>query len=186
MAKVSSGVTLNSDFFLNNFYQANRSAAKKTTRDKFSQNELSYEDARALKRAAKKLGSCKFDETVNEGNLYSTVKAFADTYNNALSSATKATDYEVGKLSKHLKNLTEKYSTQLKSIGVTVKEDGSLSVNEDTLKTKEVKEIQKVFSKEENDLLETTSKLSRRLQTTSSNALYLEMTGNGGRINITL
>ena len=105
MAKVSSGVTLTADFYLNNFYQANRSARKASERSKLTTSELSYEDARALKRAVGKLGSYDFSDEENIENIYSTIKAFADTYNNTLTSSAESGNPDLSKYSRQLKSL---------------------------------------------------------------------------------
>ena len=87
MASVeSSGISLTSDFFMKNFYKNNRNAFKASTRSDYTQKELSYEDSRALKRALQKLASFDYEEEENGDNIVSTIKAFTETYNNALSS----------------------------------------------------------------------------------------------------
>ena len=46
--KVSSGVSLSTNYFLRNFYTNNQKAAKTSGRSGYSNVELSYEDSRAL------------------------------------------------------------------------------------------------------------------------------------------
>lgn len=186
MAKVSSGVTLTADFYLNNFYQANRGARKSSGRKDLTNNELSYEDARALKRAVGKLGSFSFTEDENVENIYSTIKAFADTYNNTLSSTSKSSDKDLSRYSGQLKSLANKYRDELKSVGITVEKNGSLSVNENILKGKSVDVLNKAFTKDDSKFIKTTNAIARKLKNNSYDALYQEMTGNGGQINITL
>lgn len=186
MAKVSSGVTLTADFYLNNFYQANRSARKASGRKELTSNELSYEDARALKRAAKKLGSYDYSDKNDLGNIVSAVKAFADTYNNTLSSTRENDDKTLSKYSKQLKSLANKYSDELKSIGITIEKNGSLSVHEDILKGKDLDTLKKALTTDDSNFIKTTNTLARKLKNNSYDALYHEMTGNGGRVNITL
>ena len=53
MAVVSSGVSLSTNYFMNNFYASNRSVIKTSGRSDYTKLELSYEDSRALTRAAK-------------------------------------------------------------------------------------------------------------------------------------
>ena len=186
MAKVSSGVTLTADFYLNNFYQANRSARKAAERNKLSANALSYEDARALKRAVGKLGSYEFSDEENVENIYSTIKAFADTYNNTLTSSAKSDDTDLSKYSRQLKNLASKYSDDFKKIGITVEKNGTLTVNEDLLKTKSVDTLKSTFTKDDSRFISKTTSIARKLKSNTYDALYQEMTGNGGLINITL
>jgi ABC-type transporter Mla subunit MlaD len=186
MSKISSGVTLTSDFYLSNFYQANRSARKTSGRKELTTSELSYEDARALKRAVSRLGSIDFTDDENIDNIYSTITAFADTYNNTLSSTSKSSDSDLSKYAKQLKSLANKYSDKLESVGITVEKDGSLSVNEDLLKAKDVDDLKKVFTADDSNFIKTTGNIARKLKNNSYDSLYQQMTGNGGQLNITV
>jgi ElaB/YqjD/DUF883 family membrane-anchored ribosome-binding protein len=184
--KISSGVTLTTDFYLSNFYQANRSARKSSGRKELTTTELSYEDARALKRAVNRLGSIDFTDEENIDNIYNTISAFADTYNNTLSSTSKSSDADLSKYAKQLKSLAGKYSDELESVGITVEKDGSLTVNEDLLKAKDVDTLKKAFTADDSNFIKTTKSIARKLKNNSYDTLYQEMTGNGGRINITV
>jgi ElaB/YqjD/DUF883 family membrane-anchored ribosome-binding protein len=186
MSKISSGVTLTSDFYLNTFYQDNRNAGKASGRKNYSSNELSYEDARALKRSIRKLGSFEFSDEENADNIRSTVTAFVETYNNALSSTGNKSSSDLNKFSKELKSMANKYSDEFKSIGITVEKDGSMTVSDSLLKAADVSDIKKVFSSDNTSVLKTTTRIANRLKNDSYDILYQEMTGNGGRINITL
>ena len=66
MAKISSGLTLSTDYFMRNFYKSNRTVSKKNGRSNFSKIELSYEDSRALSRAAKRMLNTDFDTDEDE------------------------------------------------------------------------------------------------------------------------
>ena len=83
----SSATNLTSDFYLQNFYLMNRKAMKTSTRKDYNQVELSYEDSRALKKAAAKLSSFDYSEEENGDNILSTIQAFAETYNYTLDSS---------------------------------------------------------------------------------------------------
>ena len=52
-SKISSGVNLTSNFFLQNFYKHNRNAIKISTRSDYSKTELSYEDSTIQKMRMK-------------------------------------------------------------------------------------------------------------------------------------
>jgi ElaB/YqjD/DUF883 family membrane-anchored ribosome-binding protein len=186
MSKISSGVTLTADFYLSNFYTANRSARKTSGRKELSSNELSYEDARALKRAVSRLGSYEYTEDENIDNIYSTISAFADTYNNTLTSTAKSSDSDISKYAKQLKSLAKKYSDELESIGITVEKNGSLTVNENLLKAKDVDSLKEAFTADDSKFIKTTKSIARKLKNNAQDTLYQELTGNGGQINITL
>lgn len=183
--RISSGLTLTSDFYMNKFYSANRNAYKTSKRGDYTKNELSYEDSRALRQAARQLGSYTYRDDDNLEGVRNTVKAFVDTYNNTIDSTSGSNDAQVKRFSKQLKALAEKYGDDLKNIGISVEKNGSLSINEGVLELSDMKKIRTAFSKE-NGFMEATTKLARKLKSDTYDALYVDMTGNGGRINITL
>ena len=90
--KVSSGVSLSTNYFLRNFYTNNQKASKSSNRSAFSNVELSYEDSRALSRAAKRLSKNDYgsDKDEKDSDLNDTsraaIEAFVDTYNNTITS----------------------------------------------------------------------------------------------------
>lgn len=183
-SKVSTGINLTSDFFLQNFYRYNRKAMKTSTRDDYSRTELSYEDSRALKRAAAKLSSFDYTEDENGDNIVSTIQAFVDTYNYTMES-TSSSDSDTYRQNRQLKALTKKYGDDLKDIGITIEENGTLSVSENILKGSSFKEIRKVFS-EESNYVQNIRTIAKRLHATSYDEVYAQMTGSGGRISIVL
>ncbi|MBR4027629.1 MAG: hypothetical protein IKJ01_08795 [Lachnospiraceae bacterium] len=184
MSKESSAVNLTSNFFLQNFYKNNRNAYKTSTRPNYNQTELSYEDSRALKNAIQKLSSFDYSEDENGDNIVSSIQAFAETYNNALSS-TSSKDADVYRQNRQLQALSKKYEDELKDIGITIEKDGKLSVSENILKGASFDEVKKVFSNE-TDYMKNIRIIARRMNATSYDAVYEQMTGAGGKLNIIL
>lgn len=180
----SSGTYLNSKFYLQHFYKSNRSLTKASVRPDYSQTELSYEDSRALKRAAAKLSSFNYSEDENGDNIVSTIQAFAETYNNAIDSSSSK-DSDTYRQHRQLKALTAKYGDDLENLGITIEEDGKLSISDNILRGSTFKEIKQVFS-EESDYVKGIRNISKRMHTASSEEIYTLLTGNGGRINIQL
>ena len=89
MAKISSGLTLSTDYFMRNFYKSNRTVSKQNGRSNFSNIELSYEDSRALSRAAKRMLNTDFETEEDEDDdigetMKSKSEACVNAYNNAL------------------------------------------------------------------------------------------------------
>ena len=103
----SSGTSLNSKFYLQNFYRENRNLTKVSVRPDYNRTELSYEDSRALKRAVSKLSSFDFTEDENGDNIVSTIQAFTETYNNSLDSS-DCKDADVYRQNRQLKALSLK------------------------------------------------------------------------------
>lgn len=183
-SKVSSGINLTSTFFLQNFYKYNRNAMKASTRNDYNKTELSYEDSRALKRAANKLSSFEYTEDENGDNIVSTIKAFVETYNYTIDSSSNE-DSEVYRQNRQLKALTNKYGDDLENIGISIEDDGTLSISENILKGSSFKEIRSVFS-EESDYVRSVRNIAKRMNSNSYDEVYAQMTGVGGRLNIIL
>jgi len=180
----SSATNLTSDFYLQNFYLMNRKAMKTSTRKDYNQVELSYEDSRALKKAAAKLSSFDYSEEENGDNILSTIQAFAETYNYTLDSS-NSQDSDTYRQHRQLKALTQKYGEDLKDLGITIKEDGKLSVSENILKKASFDDVKKVFSNE-SDYVSKIRTIARRMHATSYEEVYAQMTGSGGKLNILL
>lgn len=183
-SRISSGVNLTSNFFLQNFYKYNRNAIKVSTRSDYSKTELSYEDSRALRRAAAKLASFDYTEDENEENIVSTIQAFVKTYNYTMESTSSDTS-DTYRQNRQMKALTQKYGDDLKDIGISIEKDGTLSVSDNILKGTSVKAIRKVFS-EESNYVRGIRNIAKRMNSSSYDEVYAQMTGAGGRLNIIL
>lgn len=166
--KVSSGLTLSTDYFLRKYYSNNQKASKSSTRTDFSNVELSFEDSRALSQAAKRLvkndyGSDADEEDSDIGETTrSSIEAFVDTYNNTVATGKKSSDYETKRYLKQLHSLSKKYSDQLADLGITVNSDGSLDLNEDLLKTADNSKARKLLSSDQ-EYPQKLLKISRRM-----------------------
>lgn len=183
--KESTGLTLTQNFLIRNFYRNNTTAAKTSTRGNLSTSQLSYEDALALRRAAKKLGSYSYSDGEDDETIRNTVKAYVETYNNALSTAEETGDSSLKRAAKQLKQLTSKYSEDLKDIGITAGSDGKLSITEGLLKEVDMNKIKEAFHSENNFMKQIGTK-SKRLASQANNFIYSQLTGNGSHINLNL
>ena len=183
-SKISTGISLTSDFFLKNFYRNNRNAMKSSTRNDFNNSELSFEDSRALKRAIAKLSSFEYSENENEDNIRSTIRAFVKTYNYTMES-TSSKDSDTYRQNRQLKALTQKYGKDLKDIGISIEDNGTLSISDNILKNSSLKEVRKVFS-DDSDYVRNIRNIAKRMNNTSYDEVYAMMTGAGGRLNIVL
>lgn len=189
MAKISTGLTLTTDYFMRSFYQNNRDASKRTGRGNYSKLELSYEDSRALSRASKRMLSTDFgtdeDEDTDIGEtMISKIKAFTDTYNNALDSGSMD-DEDTRHYLKQLKSLGQKHADELGEIGITVERDGKLTIDESLLNMADSSKVRKVFS-EESDFSGKSLSIAKRLNSAVHDNLLAQINGNGLKINIKL
>lgn len=191
MSAVSSGVSLTTNYFMNNFYANNRSVIKSSGRNDYSKIELSYEDSRALTRAAKRLLKNDYgtdtDEKDNDISVttQSALKAFVNTYNNTVDSSSSSDNHDTQYQMKKMKNFLHKYSDEFEHIGISMESNGKLSVNDDLLKTANNSKVRKIFSSDK-EFSKKFYKMSKKAHSAVSTDIYSQINGKGLNINISL
>lgn len=191
MAAVSSGVSLSTNYFLNNFYENNRSVSKSSGRSDYTKLELSYEDSRALTRAAKHLLKNDYGSDTDEKDTAisdttrSALTAFVDTYNNTVDSSKTSTDHDTKYQLKKMKAYLHKYSDELEHIGISMESDGKLKINEDLLKTAKNSKVRKIFSSDQ-EFSKKFLNLSKKAHSAVESDIYSQINGKGLHVNIAL
>ena len=191
MAAVSSGVSLSTNYFLNNFYENNRSVSKSSGRSDYTKLELSYEDSRALTRAAKRLLKNDYGSDTDEKDTAisdttrSALTAFVDTYNNTVDSSKTSTDHDTKYQLKKMKAYLHKYSDELEHIGIYMESDGKLKINEDLLKTAKNSKVRKIFSSDQ-EFSKKFLNLSKKAHSAVESDIYSQINGKGLHVNIAL
>lgn len=191
MAAVSSGVSLSTNYFLNNFYENNRSVSKSSGRSDYTKLELSYEDSRALTRAAKRLLKNDYGSDTDENDTAisdttrSALTAFVDTYNNTVDSSKTSTDHDTKYQLKKMKAYLHKYSDELEHIGISMESDGKLKINEDLLKTAKNSKVRKIFSSDQ-EFSKKFLNLSKKAHSAVESDIYSQINGKGLHVNIAL
>lgn len=163
------GVSLSSTYYMRNFYVSNRNVISSSQRKDYSKSELSCEDAAALHRAVRQLGSFSYAEEDSD-NVRNNVKAFVDTYNNLISSTSDTTDSELARTASQLKSLTKKYSDELDKLGVTVNSDGTMTRRDSLIETADFSKFKSLFSSD-SDYMKKASSYTKRLQKRSDEAV---------------
>lgn len=191
MAKVSSGLSLSSNYFMRNFYANNRNVIKTSDRNDYTKIELSFEDSRALTRASKRLLSNDYgsetdekDEDVSD-TTRSSIEAFVTTYNNAIDSSKTTNSHDTKRYVKQLKALTNKYASKLSDIGITVERSGKLTVNEDLLKTANNSKVRKIFSPDQ-EYSQKAYSICGKFNNAVRDDIVSQVNGKGLHINISL
>ena len=117
------------------FYNHYSSVATGSTRKNSSTGTLSFADASALRNAIRNLQDFKFDDATKD-QIQEKLKAFTDTMNNTLESATKygKGSSSVKNAASTIKNLNTQYASDLQKIGITVNKDGTMSLYESASK----------------------------------------------------
>lgn len=191
MAAVSSGVSLSTNYFLNNFYENNRSVSKSSGRSDYTKLELSYEDSRALTRAAKRLLKNDYGSDTDEKDTAisdttrSALTAFVDTYNNTVDSSKTSTDHDTKYQLKKMKAYLHKYSDELEHIGISMESDGKLKINKDLLKTAKNSKVRKIFSSDQ-EFSKKFLNLSKKAHSAVESDIYSQINGKGLHVNIAL
>ena len=191
MAKISSGLSLSSNYFMRNFYANNRNVIKSSGRNDYTQIELSFEDSRALTRASKRLLNNDYgsetdekDEDVSD-TTRSSIEAFVTTYNNAIDSSKTTSSHDTKRYVKQLKALTNKYASELSDIGITVERSGKLTVNEDLLKTANNSKVRKIFSPDQ-EYSKKAYSICVKFNNAIRDDIVSQVNGKGLHINISL
>ena len=107
-------------------------------------------EADGLKSAADKLTSedmwKKTGSEYDMDKIASAVKSFANEYNDVIDQSSKLGTKDVTMQTGFMTSMTKTMSNALSKVGVTVGADGRLSVNEDTLKKADAKDVKSLFS----------------------------------------
>lgn len=181
----NTGINLSESYYLRSYYKKNQNMCKSAKRNEYPNTQLSYEDGRALRRAAKNLSSYEYSDSENKTNISNSILAYVDTYNNTIDSAKKSSDYSISRYSKQLKNLAKEHSEEFEAIGITVNSDGSMKANENLVKKASITKLQNLFGKDSN-LTKTTDNYAKKVANKSYDNIYSQITGNGQGVNIIL
>lgn len=145
------------------YYAKDKIDSKKSKTDKTdSKNETSKIDTKdstglskmkkesdALAKAAEAMDSVDLWTAKNgkydTDKIADAVKTFAKEYNDTISQASKVNNSEVAKQIENMKNMTSTVSKALSKIGVKADSEGKLTVNEDTLKNANIKDVKAMF-----------------------------------------
>lgn len=164
---------------------------KSSGRTNYSNVELSYEDSRALNRAAKRLSKSDYGSDTDEkdDDLSETsraaIEAFVDTYNNTITSGKSSSDYETKRYVKQLNTLSKKHADELSDLGITINSDGTLDLNKDLLKTASNSKARKVLSSDQ-EYPQKLVKLSRRMNSAVQDNIFSLISTQNMHIDISL
>lgn len=135
--------SITNNYVLRKDYGEYRSYVKTSIRKSAPVHTLAIADSSALYKAVKELTNSEYsdakDPTESGGpvsDYAKKLKAFVDTYNNTLQSTSKKTDATARRFMKKLKSLTEEHAKELNNYGISVSDNGTLSIDSGlTIKT---------------------------------------------------
>ncbi len=102
-------------------------------------------DADQLKTSTEALGREDLWKTKDNAAIAGAVKDFAGDYNKVIDQASKVSSKEISQDVKSIKSMTDMFSKVLGKIGVSVGDDGKLSVDEEALKKADSATVRSLF-----------------------------------------
>lgn len=129
------------------YYGVNRDLRSGSARENVTNHEVVSADTKALKKALKELDKLDFDNTEPENTkkIYNTIMSFVDTYNNTVGSSKDSSTKNISNKAGKLKDAVSDYRKKLDEIGITIKNNGKLSVDKSKLKTATLTKVSMVF-----------------------------------------
>ena len=99
----------------------------------------------ALKESADALLDKKLFEQKDAGEIYKAVNSFVDSYNSVMQAVDKTDDNTILRRGESLVNLSVSNMKSLKAIGITLNENGTLSLNKDDFMKADLSKVKTVF-----------------------------------------
>ena len=130
--------------YLNKYYSSWHQAQTTSSRKDLSENNLTTADATALRKALKSLQNTTFT-SANGGDIYNSLSATITTFNHLMDSTSDSSDQYVSSKRKQIKQLIQDNSDTFGNLGITMKDNGQLSVDEDVLSGVKVAKVQALF-----------------------------------------
>lgn len=163
MSYVSNTNFSNYNYLMKYCYSSNRRAQKSANRATLSSAELAKADAQALKKLTDNFKNLEYD-TEHGNEIYTSAKAFIQTYNNLLESSGDCVSDDISRYVKKMKKLINNNKDALEEIGITVSSSGQLKLNKTDILESTPSKLEKVFGKDSaftDDILSFSAKLVR-------------------------
>ena len=155
-------------------------------------------DRKAMERVLERLEALDFEneEDENKEVLYNTISSYLDVYNNAVDATRDSASSDIKRTSAAMKKLTKEYAEELNAIGITVKNDGSVKVDESKMKKATPRQMSKIFGNSEyiTDMKKMMRKLRNQIsrevppqqvsQTTHKDSLLPETVGSNLNLSV--
>ena len=151
------------------YYKGNEGARLESNRSSIPKSQLISADSNALRRAIDTLSGIYKGSEINGKEIYNAVRAFSDTYNNMIISSGSTEYHDIASLRKSIKSLSGKQQKELEMVGITIKNSGKLSIDEDKLKESNPARVKKLFS-EDSDFMKQLNKYAKKLSGRSASS----------------
>ncbi len=151
------------------YYKGNENARISDNRNSIPKSQLISADSNALHRAIDTLSSIYKSSEVNGKEIFNAVRAFSDTYNNMITSSGSTEYHDIASLRKSIKSLSGRQQKELEMVGITIKNSGKLSIDEDKLKESNPARVKKIFS-EDSDFMKQLNKYVKKMSGRSASS----------------
>ncbi len=149
MDTVSYSINHNVNYYMRNAYRGNTNAITDDYRGSQPKAKIISADARAVKRMAEKLNSLEYDSD-HGPEVLQNAKAFVKTYNNLIESTEDNQDSRLTSLKKKMTKMIKNNKDDLASIGIELKGNGSLTLDEDKFGEARPAKIEEILSSKGN------------------------------------
>ena len=151
-----SSYTVTNNMYLRNLYKSTDSSlVKGSNRKEASKPKLIIADTTALQKGISSLADEDYgdpdeeDEEITKANFYKKMKAFADAYNNTLdSSSSYKTSKYAKNATKQIKSLVSQYSDELDDLGVSLDDDGYMTLSDSAFDNIDEADFEGTFGKD--------------------------------------
>ena len=126
-------------------YRGNVNALQEDFRGSQPQSVIVSADAKAVQRMTEKLRALNYDSD-HETEILQTEQAFVKTYNNLINSSEGISDSSTSALKKKMTKILRNSKEDLSSLGIELKGDGSLSLDEEKFSEASPSKIGKYLS----------------------------------------
>ena len=145
MDVVSYTVKHSLNYYMRSAYRGNVNALQEDFRGSQPQSAIVSADAKAVQRMTEKLRALNYDSD-HETEILQTAQAFVKTYNNLINSSEGISDSSTSALKKKMTKILRNSKEDLSSLGIELKGDGSLSLDEEKFSEASPSKIGKYLS----------------------------------------
>lgn len=135
------------NYYIRNAYTKNRNAIKADYRGSQPTPTIMSADADAVRRMAEKLRGLEYDSD-HGTDVLQNAKAFIESYNNLIDSTGASDSSSISHLQKQLSKLVKDGKEELASIGIEIKSNGKLSLDEKVFAESRPAKIERILSGE--------------------------------------
>ena len=145
-------------------YSGNTYFKEESYRKSSSNHDVVSADRKAMLRALERLEKLDFESTDEDDtkSIYNTVTSYLNIYNNTVGSALDSDSSDIRRTGKEMKTLMKKYSSSLETIGVQIKNDGTVKIDKNELQKATTRQVSKVFG--DTDYVSGMKKLMKKLR----------------------